>query len=136
MNRFVLFCVVLLIAMPALSASANDGARFRGTDGAGVAVGQTIPSVVGPDKNVLWKVAIPKGTSSPIIIREKLLLTSHKDEMRTLHCLNALTGAIVWERSVKKGHDEIATAPAGPSTPTPVSDGKSVFVFDQPVRYR
>jgi outer membrane protein assembly factor BamB len=129
MNRFVLFSVVLLIAMLASSASANDWARFRGMDGSGVAVGQTIPSVVGPDKNVLWKVAVPAGTSSPIIVGEMLLLTSHKDDDRTLHCLNALTGESVWERSVKKGHDEIATAPAGPSTPTPVSDGKSVFVF-------
>jgi outer membrane protein assembly factor BamB len=40
-----------------------------------------------------------------------------------------MTGTAIWEKSVSKTHDEIATAPAGPSTPTPVSDGENVYVF-------
>ncbi len=128
MNRMFVLGILTCFCADATT-MANDWARFRGDDGAGVAVAQSVPSEVGPDKNRLWKIAVPAGTSSPIIVGEKLLLTSHAESKRTLHCLNALTGDPLWERSINNGHDEIATPPADPSTPTPVSDGKSVYAF-------
>jgi outer membrane protein assembly factor BamB len=129
MSRILTLCAALLCALQGSWCQANDWSRFRGTDGAGVAAEQTIPEEVGPEKNVKWKISVPAGTSSPIIVGDKLLLTSHTADQRTVHCFNSLTGVAIWEKAISKDHDEIATAPAGPSTPTPVSDGESVYVF-------
>ncbi|MBL8816077.1 MAG: PQQ-binding-like beta-propeller repeat protein [Planctomyces sp.] len=108
---------------------AADWMRFRGPDGAGVASDQKIPAEFGPEKNLKWKIEVPAGTSSPIIIGHRLFLTSHKDNQRTLHCFDTVTGNSIWERSVEQTHKELATPPAGPSTPTPVSDGERIYVF-------
>ncbi len=131
MNAHPLIVLAAVIFVPGfmLSSVADDWSRFRGVDGAGVAEGQTIPDEIGPDKNVVWKIKVPSGISSPIVVGEKLLLTSHTKDERKVHCFNAENGDVIWERSVPKDHDEIATLPAGPSTPTPVSDGSSVYVF-------
>ena len=102
MFRILTLCAGLVLSLQVSSSSANDWTRFRGADGAGVAAEQTIPAEVGPEKNVKWKISVPAGTSSPIIVGDKLLLTSHADDQRTLHCFNALTGAAIWEKSIGK----------------------------------
>ncbi len=109
--------------------AAQDWVRFRGADGTGVASGQKVPDAIGSETNVVWKTTLPNGTSSPIIVGDKLFISSHSKADRTLHCFHAVTGDAIWDRTVQKDHDEIATAPAGPSTPTPTSDGKAVYVF-------
>lgn len=126
--RKVLSVGVVLVAT-VLPCGATDWPRFRGETGSGVAEGQTIPAEVSLDRNLLWKVTVPAGVSSPIIVGDRLLLTSHEGDQRTLHCLHPATGETLWTQSVPKHHDEIATKPAGPSTPTPVSDGERVFAF-------
>ena len=126
--RIGIHAVFVFVILSSLS-SATDWPRFRGDSGGGVAADQTIPAEVGLDKNLLWKVDVAAGTSSPIIVGDKLLLTSHKDDQRLIHCINPATGETLWTQAVPKHHDEIATQPAGPSTPTPVSDGERVFAF-------
>lgn len=108
---------------------AADWTRFRGADGSGVSATDHIPAEFGPEKNLKWKIEVPAGTSSPIILGDKLFLTSHKETTRSLSCIDAATGKVLWEQSVNKTHDELATPPAGPSTPTPVTDGERVYVF-------
>ena len=125
------FLTALALALSAAAplATAGEWTRFRGPDGSGVAADQSIPAEFGPDKNLAWRIELAAGTSSPIVVNELLFLTSHAADLRTLHCVEASTGKQLWTRSVQKRHDEIATAPAGPSTPTPVSDGRHIFVF-------
>lgn len=112
-----------------VSCSGSDWTRFRGADGSGVAENQTIPENIDHDSQIRWKINIPSGTSSPIVCGDRLFLTSHTGDDRTLHCFDCSSGLLHWERSVRKTHAEVATAPAGPATPTPVTDGKSVFVL-------
>lgn len=130
-NLFRIFVVVVGFGstLGTMICEAGDWTRFRGPHGTGVASGQELPSEIGINQNVVWKSPLPEGTSSPIMIGEKLFITSHSNADRTLHCFHASTGESLWTRSVQQGHDEIATAPAGPSTPTPVTDGKAVYVF-------
>jgi outer membrane protein assembly factor BamB len=120
--------VLILAACTRLAASdPADWNRFRGESGTGVATNQTIPTELNPETDALWSIELAEGTSSPIIVGERLFVTSHRDGLRTLHCLNAVTGKSLWEASVPKQHDEIATPPAGPSTPTPACDGERVY---------
>ena len=55
---------------------AVDWSRFRGPNGAGVANDTNLPVEFGPDKNVVWKTAIPRGHSSPVFGDDAIFLTA------------------------------------------------------------
>jgi len=60
-----LSCVVLLAAC----AGADDWPRFRGPSGAGVSDAAPLPAVLGPKQNLLWRMEVPAGRSSPVVVR-------------------------------------------------------------------
>ncbi|HLQ44389.1 MAG TPA: serine/threonine protein kinase, partial [Planctomycetaceae bacterium] len=61
----------------ATTLSAGDWAEFRGPTGQGHAAGSKLPTEWSAKKNVAWKAAIPgKGWSSPIIVGERVFLTT------------------------------------------------------------
>jgi len=63
----------------ALDLDCGDSAnwpQFRGPNGQGVAPAARIPVHFGPGTNVLWKLAIPPGHSSPVIWSNRLFLTA------------------------------------------------------------
>src|SRR5439155_9136786 len=65
-----------LISSPlALEFLAGDWPQFRGPQGSGVSETTGLPVQFGPHENVMWKVSLPQGHSSPVIIGRKLLLT-------------------------------------------------------------
>jgi outer membrane protein assembly factor BamB len=111
------------------SVAGEDWPRFRGVNGTGVSASHGLPVEIGAKKNLIWKVAAPKGSSSPIIAGGQLYFSSYEGKERTLHCLDPATGKTLWTRSVTKVREENATPPNGPATPTPVSDGNNVFVL-------
>jgi outer membrane protein assembly factor BamB len=53
--------------------------QFRGPNGSGVADNQEPPVELGPDKNVKWKVAVPRGLSSPIVVGDIAVITAFDD---------------------------------------------------------
>ncbi len=110
----------------------NDWPRFRGPNGTGISTDKGLPTSLDPKSNLVWKVAAPRGVSSPVIVKGRVFFTSYADEDRTTHCLDALTGKTLWTRTEKRTRREIATPPSGPATPTPVAwaDGVAVFFPD------
>lgn len=67
------------LGLLACAATAGDHApwpRFRGPNGSGVADQEKPPIEIGPEKNVKWKVSVPEGLSSPIIVGDKIVLTA------------------------------------------------------------
>ena len=128
-----------LAAAPApATASTADWREFRGLDGTGHYAGPKLVTEWGVDKNVKWKVPVPgKGWSSPILVGDKLILTTaipNEDGSQKLHALafDAKTGQQLWDT-------ELFVAPAKAAnkmnsknscaSPTPVSDGEQVWVF-------
>src|SRR3954471_12923403 len=70
---------LLMLACTAAAARADDALawpQFRGPNGSAVADGQKPPVEIGPAKNVLWKVPVPAGFSSPIVAGDKMVLTA------------------------------------------------------------
>ena len=51
----------------ATTLTAADWSQFRGPNGTGIADSK-LPAEFGPSKNVAWKIAVPFGHSSPIIV--------------------------------------------------------------------
>ena len=107
--------------------SAQDWPRFRGPNGSGVSASAKIPSQLDVQKNLLWKIEAGNGASSPIIFRDKLFLTSHSGEDRFIRCFDPSDGKEIWSYSIKQNRKEMATAPCGPATPTPVATEAGVI---------
>ena len=120
---------LLAICLTLAAAAASDWPRFRGPNGSGVSPDQALPAEIGPDRNVLWSVKTPKGNSSPIVAGGRLWITGHEGDQRSVLCYDARTGALLWRRAVTKAFDEAINPINGPTTPTPATDGRSVFVF-------
>jgi outer membrane protein assembly factor BamB len=113
----------------AAAAGASDWTRFRGPNGAGVSTDRGLPTEIGPARNVLWKGKTPKGNSSPVVLQGRLWITGHEGDERLVLCYDAATGALLWRKAVTKAFTEVINPVNGPATPTPASDGRSIFVF-------
>ncbi|TWT95830.1 outer membrane biogenesis protein BamB [Botrimarina colliarenosi] len=96
--------LVLLIVAGAI-AQADEPAwnRFRGPEGTGVNQTANPPVEFGPDQNVLWRTAVHgRGWSSPVVLGERVWLTTATDDGRRLSalCLELATGDVLWDRVV------------------------------------
>lgn len=70
--------------------------QFRGPNGSGVADDQKPPVEVGPDKNVKWKIEVPSGLSSPIVVGDKLVLTAFENDKLYTIAYNRADGVEAW----------------------------------------
>src|SRR5579864_8873470 len=120
--------LALYLASTAVFA-ASDWPRFRGPNGAGISQDRGLPSEIGPNRNVLWKVKTPKGNASPIVLQGRVWITGHQGDDRLVLCYDAGTGALLWRKVVAKALTEVPNPINGPTTPTPATDGRSIFVF-------
>ena len=104
--------------------------QFRGPNGSGIAVGAAaLPVVFGPTKNLLWKTAVPFARSSPIVTRDRIFLTASENEKLLTFSLDRKTGKVVWRREIVRPRHMSIYRLNDPASPSPVSDGKNVFVF-------
>lgn len=132
---------LLLIFTYCNLAIAGDWPEFRGPTGQGLYTGKALPLHFGPEKNLVWKVAVPgRGWSSPIVAGKRVYLTTAVviDEVKDhvslqALCLDAETGKTVWDREVFKQNGE--TSPMiheknSHASPTPiVRDGRLYVHF-------
>jgi len=102
---------------------------FRGDNGSGVGNTVGLPAEFGPAKNVLWKVSLPQGTSSPIAAGGRIHITGHESGALTTFALDARTGEILWRRSLDRPRAEKLHKLNSPASSTPVTDGTNVYVF-------
>jgi outer membrane protein assembly factor BamB len=129
-----------VISLSVFAARGEDWPQFRGPGGRAVSETATPPIGFGPSSNLLWKVAIPEGVSSPAVTGERIFitaqtakkietldltgerdfLTAEPKKMVETIALDRRDGRILWKRNLGS---------EGTPTPTPVTDGKSVYVF-------
>jgi hypothetical protein len=113
---------------------------WRG-DGTGRYPGATPAIEWSETKNVVWKTPLPSwGNASPVPVGDRVFVTS---ELTTLVCVEAKTGKELWKREIDPndalpaGHAQKGSFKLeaqhhpgeGHATPTPVSDGKQIYVF-------
>lgn len=132
MGRQVVRVVATLIVLANVEAPfwslAEDWSRFRGPNGMGISEGG-IPVELSLEKNLRWKVESGKGASSPVVVGGRVFLTAFEGDERLVKCFDAVSGGTLWTKSVKSERKEVATAPGGPASPTPVADESSVYAF-------
>lgn len=117
----IFICVLLAAAL----ATAADWPRFRGPNGAGFAAGAAPSDLSKP----AWKVPVPAGKSSPILIGNTLLLTAHEGDALLTLAYDSKTGKQLWRRELKKHSQMKRHKLNDPAAPTPAADPERVVVF-------
>jgi len=110
-------------------ADSVDWPQFRGANGCGVSGTTGVPLEFGPDKNVVWKTALPAGHSSPVLTDEFIFLTGIEEETLLSICLDRHEGKILWRKEAPRPRREKIDSRNNPASPSPVTDGRQVYVF-------
>ncbi len=119
---------VLVFALTA-AAAAQDWSRFRGPNGAGVSADTGLPAEFGPSKNVVWKTAMPRGASSPVLTRDRIFLTGAEGDDLITFAIDRATGRVLWRRAVRADRQEKLHKLNNRASATPVTDGRNVVAF-------
>jgi outer membrane protein assembly factor BamB len=138
-------CCLVAFFLLVPSAIASDWPQLRGPTGQGISSQRGLPLTWSADKNVVWKVNLPgAGWSSPIVIGERIFLTSYTgfmvpgkpvgnmdDLKRQISCLDRKTGNLLWTTDVPSKLPEQARIREGHgfASSTPVADQERVYAF-------
>lgn len=109
--------------------AAAEWPQFRGPNAAGVSEESNLPVEFGPDKNLVWRTPLPPGPSSPSIAGDKIFLTGLEGEKLFTFALDRATGRVLWRRESPRPRKQELQPANHPASPTPVTDGKNVYVF-------
>ena len=122
------------IAIVTLTLGASDWPSWRGPTRNGVSDETNLPVKWSQTENVAWKIAMPSFSgSTPVIWGDRIFLNVadglHSKEAMTLHLwsVNRDTGAILWQRPLGGGNHQ--ERKQNMSSPSPVTDGKAVWVM-------
>lgn len=133
LKLLLLISMMLFISLTLLAG--DEWTQFRGPNGTGVSAAVNLPVEFGPDKNVVWKTALPPGHSSPVLTHDRIFVTAHtkeKEDFKLLvFCLDRATGKILWQREVPRTQKGRLQNVNGPASPSPVTDGENVYAFFQ-----
>jgi outer membrane protein assembly factor BamB len=120
-----ILCLVVLLA----GAASGQWERFRGPNGAGVSESAGLPVEFGPAKNLVWRVELPPGHSSPVISAGHIYLTAVEHDQLYTFCVDQSSGRILWRREAPRPRREKLHSLNNPASPSPVTDGENVYVF-------
>ena len=133
------FLALLSAATPAALAGtpepppATTWPHWRGPNADGVARGSTIPSRWSPTENVRWSAKLPGwGTSSPVLYRDRLFLTSEveaggRKSLLTL-CFDRRTGRELWRHDFGFGVAQRTHEKSNLAVNTPAVTADAVYV--------
>jgi len=122
-----LFPASCLVVLLAATASAN-WPQWRGPDLNGVSAERGLPLKWSAAENVAWKLAMPdRSGSTPIVWGERVFLNVAEGDDLSLWCVDRSKGAVVWKRKLGGGNTRMRKH--NMSSPSPVTDGKGVWVM-------
>ncbi|HWS88304.1 MAG TPA: PQQ-binding-like beta-propeller repeat protein [Pyrinomonadaceae bacterium] len=122
-----LFLTSCLVVLFAAAVNAN-WPQWRGPDLNGVSAERNLPVKWTASENVAWKLAMPdRSGSTPIVWGERVFLNVAEKEDLSLWCVDRSKGAVLWKR--KLGGGNMMMRKHNMASPSPVTDGKSVWVM-------
>ena len=128
MSKALLIFVVIGIAT-VQGAAAPDWSRFRGPNGSGVSRLATVPAEFGPTRNMIWRLAVAAGHSSPVLHGDRIYLTAFRDQVLLTLAIDRIAGRVVWERTAPLVATTLVDKRNNPASPTPAADASGVYVF-------
>ena len=119
----------LLALVLFFSAASTDWTRFRGPNGSGLSDTTGLPAEFGPSQNVIWKVDLPEGFSSPVIAGSRIFLTGFRNDTLLTLAVDRTTGKVLWERQAPRDRKEKLDPRNHPAAASAATDGERVFSF-------
>jgi outer membrane protein assembly factor BamB len=128
-----------VLALFSNGATAQDWAHWRGPNFDGSSTAEGLASTFSKTENVRWSAELPgTGASTPIVVGERIFLTSIDEESDVLLalCVDRETGEELWVDTAGSGYrpkDKGSNTSIGDrsnyASPSAVSDGKRVVFF-------
>ncbi len=112
-----------------VNAIRTEWQQFRGPNGSGVGEGRNLPIQFGPVKNILWRMSLPAGVSSPVLAEDRLIVTASEGSSRFVICLNRHSGSELWRRKFGAVHTAHRHPLNDPASPSPLTDGTNTYAF-------
>ena len=122
-------CRWLGVLLIQIALTAGDWTQFRGPNGSGVSSSKGLPEHFDPQRNVLWRTALPPGHSSPVFTPGHIFVTAFEGKTLLTICLERASGKVLWRREAPREREEYFERTNGPASPSPVTDGANVYVF-------
>ena len=120
-------CLALAISV---ALTAGDWPQFHGPNASGVAADATkLPDQIGPQHNLLWKVPLPAGHSSPAVVGGTVFVTAAKDDQALTFAFEAATGKLKWQAAEKFQFTQKHHQTGNHAQPSPAADGECVVSF-------
>jgi outer membrane protein assembly factor BamB len=112
-----------------LSASSASWPQFRGPNSSGVAGKEKPPIAFSATTNLLWKIEVPSGLSSPCIAGDFIFLTAFESGKLFALCFDRKEGRELWRREAPPGKIQEVHKVSSPAVATPATDGERVFFY-------
>ena len=127
-RRFV--SALFLSTLATAAVSAENWPAWRGPSANGLSAEKGLPSTWTKEENVTWKLAMPdRSGATPIIWGDIIFLNvaeADKDSL-TLWAVDRTKGEVLWKKPLGGGNTMMRKQ--NMSSPSPVTDGKRVFVM-------
>ena len=127
-----LACAGILAALmlPLAAAPLDEWSRFRGPNGSGLSEAARVPTEFGLDRNLVWRLSLPQGHSSPILYGSRIYLTAMRpDETLVTLAVDRATGKILWERAAPRVETRVVDKRNNPASPSPAVEANGIYVF-------
>lgn len=128
--KILLRLSVVLLCCAVESAQSDSWPQFRGPNASGVASGShKLPESIGPDRNLVWKVPVRPGHSSPVVHGDRVYVTAVEGESLLTLGLHRDTGEVVWKVEAEYGKLEEIHRDGSHAQSSPATDGQRIVSF-------
>jgi outer membrane protein assembly factor BamB len=131
MRKKVFFTFGMIVSLFA-AALADNWPQWRGPFLNGVSDEKNLPLRWGREENIAWKLSLPgPSAATPVIWEDSIFLNITQGREIYLWRLEKKHGRLLWKKPLGGNTAELRTHPKhNPSTPSPVTDGKSVYALN------
>src|SRR2546421_414107 len=126
-----LLFVCVMAATAASIAAAADSKYFRSDEGVAGSSSGPLPDNLDAPGALLWRVRLDPGHSTPVLVKDRIFLTTYRAESKELAALalDRQTGQTLWRSAITAERVEQTHPIGSPATATPACDGQRLFVF-------
>jgi len=127
MKMRIVYVAAILLAFFTV-AQAENWPQWRGPSANGVSTEKNLPAKWTVEENIAWKLAMPEWSgSTPIIWGDRIFLNVAEANDLYLWCVDRTKGAMLWKKLLGSGN--VKMRKQNMSSPSPVTDGKTVYVM-------
>jgi outer membrane protein assembly factor BamB len=120
--------IVSLVVLSVAVVYGDNWPQWRGPSLNGVSTEKNLPQKWSTEENIDWKLSLPEWSgSTPIIWRDRIFLNVAEGDSLYLWSIDRAKGTVQWKQPLGSGN--VKMRKQNMSSPSPVTDGKSVYVM-------